>query len=58
MAVRPLVLTDGPWTGHYRIALEGLPVGGTHIARADVADFMLRQVSSDRYVHKIPAIAY
>jgi putative NADH-flavin reductase len=58
MAVRPLVLTDGPWTGHYRIALEGLPVGGTHIARADVADFMLRQVSSNQYVHKIPAIAY
>jgi hypothetical protein len=51
-------LTDGPWTGHYRIALEGLPTGGARIARADVADFMLKQISSDEYVHKVPAIAY
>ena len=58
MAVRPMRLTDGEQTGRYRIALEGLPRGGTHIARADVADFMLKQVSSDEYVHKIPAIAY
>jgi putative NADH-flavin reductase len=58
MAVRPMGLTDGQRVGHYRIALEGLPAGGTHIARADVADFMLKQISSDEYVHKIPAIAY
>ncbi len=58
MAVRPMALTDGERTGHYRIALEGLPEGGTHISRADVADFMLKQVSSNEYVHKIPAIAY
>jgi putative NADH-flavin reductase len=58
MAVRPMILTDGPWTGHYRITLEGLPTGGARIARADVADFMLKQISSDEYVHKIPALAY
>lgn len=58
IAVRPMGLTDGERTGKYRIALEGLPEGGTSISRADVADFMLKQVKSDEYVHKIPAIAY
>jgi len=58
MAVRPMGLTDGERTGQYRISLEGLPEGGTRIARADVADFMLKQVSSDQYVHKIPGLAY
>jgi putative NADH-flavin reductase len=58
IAVRPAALTNGERTGRYRIALEGLPKGGSQISRADVADFMLRQLNSDEYVHKIPAIAY
>jgi len=58
LAVRPMGLTDGERTGRYRIALEGLPEGGTRISRADDADFMLKQVGSDEYVHKIPSIAY
>lgn len=58
MAVRPMLLTDGPWTGRYRIAVEGLPPGGMCISRADVADFMSLQVDSDEYVHEIPALAY
>jgi len=57
-AVRPMRLTDGPFTGRYRIALDGIPRGGTNISRADVADFMLRQASSDEYVRQVPAIAY
>jgi putative NADH-flavin reductase len=58
IAVRPLALTNGLGTGRYRIAVDGLPVKGTRIARADVADFMIRQVTSDDYVYKVPAIAY
>jgi putative NADH-flavin reductase len=58
MAVRPLRLTDGERTGQYRIALEGLPEDGTYISRADVADFMLKQVKNDEYVHTVPALAY
>lgn len=58
IAVRALPLTNGPWTGQFRTALEGLPAGGTRIARADVADFMVRQVESDDYLRKVPAIAY
>jgi putative NADH-flavin reductase len=58
VVVRPLPLTNGPWTGSYRIAVDGLPTQGTQIARADVADFMVRQVTNDAYVSKVPAIAY
>jgi putative NADH-flavin reductase len=56
--VRPLILTDGPLTGRYRIAVEGLPPGGLNISRADVADFMARQVTDDEFVRRLPAIAY
>ena len=56
--MRPLALTDGPWTGRYRIAVDGVPLKGTRIARADVADFMLRQATGDEFLGKVPAIAY
>lgn len=56
--VRPLPLTNGTWTGRYRIAIDDLPSRATGIARADVADFMLRQATGDEYLYKIPAIAY
>jgi putative NADH-flavin reductase len=55
---RPLVMTDGPAAGEYRVAVDDLPPKGTHISRADVADFMLRQVASDDYLCKIPSLAY
>ena len=58
MVIRPMGLTDSKRTGKYRIALDGLPEGGTRIGRADVADFVLKQINSDEYVHKIPSIAY
>jgi putative NADH-flavin reductase len=58
VVVRPMVLTNAPGTGHYRVALDGLPVRGRRIARADVAHFMVRQIISDEYVGKVPAIAY
>jgi sirohydrochlorin ferrochelatase len=56
--VRPLILTDGLLTGRYRVAVEGLPRGGLKISRADVADFMARQVGDDEFVRQLPAIAY
>jgi nucleoside-diphosphate-sugar epimerase len=58
IAVRPMRLTNGPRTGHHRVAVDGLPRGGARISRADVADLMLKQVTSSEYVHRIPAIAY
>lgn len=56
--VRPVLLTDGPRTGRYRVAVEGIPRGGLRISRADVADFMIKQLTTDEYLHKMPAIGY
>lgn len=50
--VYPVLLTDGPATGRYRVgerlALRGFP----KIARADVAHFMVAQLESDAFVRK------
>jgi len=58
VAVRALPLTDAPRTGRYRVAVDGLPPRARRIARADVADFMLKQASGNDYLGKSPAIAY
>ena len=58
IVVRPVLLTNGPRTGRYRVALEGIPRWGFRISRADVADFMTKQLASDEYVRQMPAIAY
>ncbi|HYP12735.1 MAG TPA: SDR family oxidoreductase [Bryobacteraceae bacterium] len=58
IAVRPLPLTHGPWTGQYRTAVDGIPAKSSHIARADVADFMMRQATDNSFLNKAPAIAY
>lgn len=58
IAVRPMALTNGAHTGKYRVVADGLPRGGTHISRADVADFMLKQVAAPQFNGKVPALAY
>lgn len=57
-AIRPMALTDGPHTGVYRVVTDGLPSGGIRISRADVADFMLKQLTSPAFSGKVPAVAY
>ena len=56
---RPGNLTDGPRTGAYR---HGFAVNDkkikVKISRADVADFMLKQITSDTYLHKTPGLSY
>lgn len=55
--VRPPALRDGPRTGNYR-ASEGLRLSVWNwINRADVADFMLKQVASDEWLRKTPTIS-
>ncbi len=58
VVVRPLALVNAPGTGKYRVAMDGLPPRGRRIARADVADFMLNQLTASEYVRTVPAIAY
>jgi uncharacterized protein YbjT (DUF2867 family) len=57
--VRPGMLTDGPARGVYR---EGVRVGHwlrtCRISRADVADFMLRQLTEDTYLHRSPGVCW
>lgn len=53
--VRPGGLTDGPRTSEYRHGLAK-DISG-RIARADVAEFMLKQLTDDTYLRQTPAIA-
>lgn len=54
--VRPAGLTNDAYTGEYR---HGETIEfGAKIARADVADFMLKQVTDNAYLKKTPGISY
>lgn len=56
--VRPSAFTDGPRTGTYRRGFSGAERGLTlKIARADIAEFLLDQVTDRTYVHKAPGIS-
>ena len=56
--VRPPMLTDKPWTGHYRVSLDRNLRGGRTIARADLADYLLRAVPDRATVRHAVAVAY
>lgn len=58
VAIRAIVLTEGPRKGNYRIATKNIPSGGYQISTGDLAEFMLREVASEEYVGQAPAIAY
>jgi putative NADH-flavin reductase len=58
ICVRPTYLTNKPLTGRYRVGLNHCPKKGWKICRADLADFIVKQVSSDEYVHQKPVLAY
>jgi putative NADH-flavin reductase len=57
--VRPTALTNGPRRSIYR---TGSGIGHwflpTSISRADVAEFMLKQVTADSYLRRTPSLAY
>ena len=55
--VRPPRLLNGPFTGRYRVQEDGLPPDGVTINRADVADFMLRQLTDGAWIRKGPYVA-
>ena len=56
--VYPVLLTNGPETGRYRVAerldLSGMP----KISRADVAHFILTEAERRTFVHKVAVISY
>jgi putative NADH-flavin reductase len=49
---RPGVLTSGPQTGHYHILSEATQWRNGIISRADVAEFLVRQIGDQTYVRK------
>lgn len=57
--VRPAAFTDGPLTGQYRHGFgadaQGLKL---KISRADVAAFMLAQLTTPTYLNKTPGLSY
>ncbi|MFC4127656.1 NAD(P)-dependent oxidoreductase [Nocardia rhizosphaerae] len=56
--VRPSAFTDGPATGTYRRGFPATETGlALKISRADIADFMLQQLTDHTYLHQATAIS-
>lgn len=56
--VRPSAFTNGERTGRYKVGFNGKTKGlSLKIARADVADFMLKQVPERQYVGRAVSIS-
>ncbi|MBD3343947.1 MAG: NAD(P)H-binding protein [Chitinivibrionales bacterium] len=55
--VRAPMLQDGPHTGKYRVGFVGRN-SGTKISRADVADFMLKEIEKPEHSGTMPMVSY
>jgi putative NADH-flavin reductase len=53
---RPGILTNGPRTGRYKILDEPAEWRNGTISRADVADFLVKQIQDNAYLGKTPAL--
>ena len=57
--VRPAAFTDGERTGEYRHGFSPAKKGlRLKISRADVAEFMLDQLTDDTYLRQTPGLSY
>ena len=54
--VRPVILTDGPRTGQYEVLVDHEEWRSGFVSRSDVADFLVEQVDSDRYIGATPVL--
>lgn len=52
--VRPALLTDGPAAGRYRVLTDLDSVRGGSVSRADVADFVVKQLTDRQYLGRTP----
>ncbi|MGG0657448.1 NAD(P)-dependent oxidoreductase [Rummeliibacillus pycnus] len=55
--VRPMGLTNDDASGKYREAVEGIPEKGKSIARADVANFIIKALDNPKYINQSVSIA-
>lgn len=57
--VRPAMLTNGPRTGKYYAGFSADDRSiQRKVSRADVADFMLKQLTDNTYLRKTPGLSY
>ena len=56
--VRPMILTNGTWTNDYRAREDLKPGRRPYISRADVADFLMRQIADDTFLRRTPTVGY
>jgi putative NADH-flavin reductase len=54
--VRPTILIDGQRTGAYRVLVDAREWRSGFISRADVADFLVKQIDDASLVHEAPAL--
>lgn len=54
---RPPRLTDGPYTGKYRVREGRLPSFGFTISRADVADCFVKSAESRAYIQRVIGVS-
>jgi putative NADH-flavin reductase len=55
--VRPVILTDGARTGTYRVLIDPQDWGCGFISRADVAEFLVRQIDEDSFLGTTPVLS-
>lgn len=55
--VRPAALTDGERSYQHGFTAKNKTIT-LKISRADTADFMLKQLTDNNYLHKTPCISY
>ena len=54
--VRPVILTNGSKSGRYHVLVEPRSWRIGFISRADVADFLVKQIDDDTYLGKTPVL--
>jgi putative NADH-flavin reductase len=54
--VRPVILTNGPRTNAYRALVDPRDWACGFVSRADVADFLVKQIDNDAFLHKTPVL--
>ena len=55
--VRLAILNNKPKSGKVKAGYVGTGEVATQISRADIADFMLKQITDTKYLHEAPAIS-
>lgn len=58
ICVRPPKLVEKPFSGKYRVNINHAPKGGWKISRADLAHFVVKQLTSDEYIRQKLVVAY